>query len=46
MLVHFEKILRHNFRRRLSVVLASTSADTDVSLGGYSCLARLVGVLN
>jgi len=35
----------YNFRRRLAVVLASTSAGPDVSLGGNSCLARLVGLL-
>jgi len=42
-----KKKLRHcyNFRRRLAVVLASTSAGPDVSVGGYSCLARLVGLL-
>jgi hypothetical protein len=26
-------------------VLASTSAGLDISVGGYSCLARLVGLL-
>jgi len=48
MFMNFEKKFRHcyNSRRRLTVAcLLRTSAGTDDSVSGNSCLARLVGLL-